>query len=217
LVLIGRIHTFVASAVFAFVMATAANAATVTYTNADATPVMELTIGTEDGSGVFTFSFKTTVGTADYLALGFDIAGEDANLITQLKIGDATGTNFTNGIITPELVLYGDNSGSQSSCEQGCNFNGSGSETLFDYIIKIGLQGGNGDNYVKTVEFTILGLEELTLDDFSQFSIRAQSTSNPEGSIKTDLTLTPVPLPAGLPLLLSGLLAVGLLARRRIV
>jgi hypothetical protein len=182
LVLISRIQTFVASAVFALAMATAANAATVTYINADPTPVMELTVDDNGGSDLWTFSLETTVGMTDYLA----------------------------------FTLYGDGNAQVSDCEQGCNFNGSGSASLFDYIIKFASQGGSADNYVKTVQFTI-ALAGATWDFFTQFGIRAQSTSNLEQSIKADLTIPPVPQPAGLPLLLSGLLAAGLLVRRRTV
>jgi hypothetical protein len=214
-VLISRIQTFVASAVFALAMATAANAATVTYINADPTPVMELTIDDGGGGNVFNFSFETTVGTADYLALGFNFEGSLDGATIEL----VSAENASDDDIYPLLALYGDGLEQTGDCEQGCNFYGDGSASLFDYIIKIGLQGGNADNYVKKVEFTISFTEpsEVTLDDFSQFSIRAQSTSNLENSIKTDLTISPVPLPAGLPLLLSGLLAAGWLARRRTV
>jgi len=213
LILIVKIQTLVASVVFALAMATGAHAATVTYINADPTPVMQLTVDDNDGSGVFTFSFETTAGTADYLALGFNLGGLP---LVEDDIVLVRATNASNYPISPMLTLYGDGSASQSDCEQGCNFNGSGSETLFDYIIKFASQGGNTDNYVKTVQFTIT-LAEATLESFTQFGVRAQSTSNDGGSIKADLTPSPVPLPAGLPLLLSGLLAAGLLVRRRTV
>ena len=67
--------------------------------------------------------------------------------------------------------------------------------------------------------FDVAFAGDLSSNPFSQFAFRAQSTSNPEGSIKADLNPepqpAPVPLPAGLPLLGSGLLAIGALRRRK--
>jgi len=221
LILIGKIQTLVASAVFALAMTTSAHAATITYTNINPTPVMQLIVDDAPSGvaeGTYRFSLSTTVGTADYLALGFNIAGS-GDLITDSQISFVSATNASDQLITPTLALYGNNTGSQNDCKQGCNFNGSGSATLFDYIIKIGSQGGNATDFVKTIVFDIMFTGAFEENPFSQFGVRAQSTTISGGSIKANLTpeMSPVPLPAGLPLLLSGLLAAGLLARRRIV
>lgn len=214
--MVRKIQSLVASAFFALIAATGANAATMTYTNADPTPVIQLVIDDAAVAGGFRFSLSTTVGTADYLGLGFNFSGTS---ISQSDIVLVSATNASDAAITPALTLYGDNTGSQNDCGNGCNFNGSGSATLFDYVVGIGSQGGNAANFVKTVVFDIFFAGSLADNPFSQFGIRAQSTTNPGGSIKADLTpdMSPIPLPAGLPLLLSGLLAAGLLARRRTV
>lgn len=52
-------------------MTAASQAATVTYTNADPTPQVQLTV--DDAlSGVLRFSLTTILGTADFLGLGFN-------------------------------------------------------------------------------------------------------------------------------------------------
>lgn len=196
-----------------------ASAATVTYTNAEATPKMELTI---DDSGVnsYRFSLSTLVGTADFLALGFNLFGS-LNPLTSASFSLVSATNASNVAITPSLVLFGNDTGSQATCGTGCNFNGAGSASTFDYILRIGEAGGNAANYVKTVVFDLAYTGSLADNPFSQLALRAQSTSNPGGSIKTDLVpdgggvTTPVPLPAGLPLLLSGMALAGVVARRK--
>ncbi|WP_299849113.1 hypothetical protein [uncultured Roseovarius sp.] len=94
----------------------------------------------------------------------------------------------------------------------GCNFNGGGSASLFDYIIRIGANGGNANNFLKTVVFDIMVPGSLAANPVSQLAARAQSTTNPGDSIKADLTPDnppnpgTMPLPAGLPLLASGFL-----------
>jgi hypothetical protein len=216
LILIGRIQTLVASAVFALATTASAHAATITYTNAETTPAMQLVIDDDAVENGFRFSLSTTMGAADYLGLAFDFSGLS---LSQENIVLVSATNASDQAIAPALTLYGNNTGSQNDCGNGCNFNGSGSATLFDYIIGIGAQGGNSANFVKSVVFDIFFAGSLDDNPFSQLAARAQSTTNPGGSIKTSLTpeMSPVPLPAGLPLLLSGLLAAGLLARRRMV
>lgn len=191
----------------------AANAATVAYTNADPTPRISLTVDDAAAPGKVRFSLSTTLGTADYLGLGFNFAG------TSIAQGDITlvsATRQDGNAITPMLKLFGTNTGSQSKCGSGCNFNGAGSASVFDYIIRIGDNGGAQNNYVNSVVFDIAATGSLA-SLFSDFAVRAQSTSNNGGSIKTDLSPvpSPVPLPAGLPLLGSGLLAIGILRRRR--
>lgn len=206
--------TYAAVAAASFAVAGAGQAATVTYTNSDPTPQVQLTLDDAASPGKIRFSLSTTLGTADYLGLGFNF---DGTSLMQSAITLVSATKADGTAITPALKLFGDNTESQSTCGKGCNFNGAGSASVFDYIIRIGENGG-GINYVKSVVFDIAVTGGLNNNPFSQFAVRAQSTSNPGGSIKTDLepeTPAPVPLPAGLPLLGSGLLAIGYLRRRR--
>ncbi len=209
-----KFRALVASAVLAFGVASGARATTLAYTNTHVTPQMQLILEDETTPGKYRFSLSTTVGTADYLGFGFNYAGTS---ISQSDISLISATNKNGDPISPTLKLFGDNTGSQSKCGKGCNFNGSGSASAFDYIIRIGANGG-GDNYVQSVVFELMLPGSLENNPFSQMAVRAQSTSNPGGSIKADLvpdTPAPVPLPAGLPLLATGLLAVGILRRRR--
>ena len=195
-----------------FFGAATANAATVTYSNAHTTPQMQLVIDDGVALGAFRFSLTTTVGTADFLALGFNYSG------AAISSGDITllsATRADDSAISPTLGLFGNNTGNESDCGHGCNFNGSESATYFDYIIRIGDNGGGPNNYVKSVVFDITVPGSLAGNPFSQLAVRAQSTSNPSNSIKADLTTTVVPLPAGFPLLISGLLGLGYLRQRR--
>lgn len=200
--------------------AASANAATITYNNAEPTPKIELTVDDAASPGKFRFSLTTEIGTADYLGLGFNFAGAG---ISQSDISLVSALNKNGAQIFPALKLYGNNTESQTVCGDNpgdaCNFQGGGSRSVFDYIIRIGEQGGGGQggiNYVASVVFDIAAVGSLD-SLFTDFAVRAQSTTNEGGSIKTDLTPTPspVPLPAGLPLLGSGLLAIGIMRRRR--
>lgn len=196
------------------VITTGAQAATITFTNAETTPSMTMVIDDAASAGNLRFSLSTTVGTADFLGLAFNFAD---TALSQGDISFVSATNASNAAIMPALTLFGDNTGTQSSCGSGCNFNGAGSATDFDYIIRIGENGGNSANDVKTVVFDIASTFPVTNSPFSGFAVRAQSTSNQSGSIKTNLTtgtnMTPVPLPAAGWMLLAGL--GGLTAMRR--
>lgn len=208
------LKTLVMTAALALGITTSANAATVTYTNANPTPQLSLTVDDAASPGKFRFSLSTVMGTADFLGLGFNFAGTS---IAQSDITLVSATRQDGTAITPALKLFGDNTGNQGVCGQGCNFNGAGSRSVFDYIVRIGSNGGGQNNYVKSVVFDIAATGSLSTL-FSDFAVRAQSTTNPGGSLKTDLSPNapaPVPLPAGLPLLGSGLLAIGVLRRRR--
>lgn len=187
-----------------------ASAATVTYTNVEPTPKIELVIDDGVGPDKFQFSLSTLIGTADFLALGFNFSG------TSLSIDDfelVSATNASDASSNPTLQLFGNNTGSQNTCGTGCNFNGDGSATHFDYILRIGQTGGAGDNYVKSVVFNLATFGTLANNPFSQLAVRAQSTTNPGGSIKTDLTV--VPLPAAGWLLIGGLGALAAVRRRK--
>lgn len=198
-----------------------ASAATVTYTSVSTNPQMQLTID-DSVAGKFRFSLSTLVGAADFLGLGFNLAGT-SNPLTSALFTLVSATNAANQSITPALQLFGTDTGLQSACGQGCNFNGAGSASMFDYILRIGSNGGNANNFVKTVVFDLTYTGNLGNNPFSQLAIRAQSTTGPSTSIKTDLTITrvpppPPPPPTPVPLPASGLLlaaGLGFLALKR--
>lgn len=204
-----------------FVLATtfavgAASAATISYENAEATPRMELVLDDSVGPDALRFSLSTLVGTADFLGLGFNTSGGN------LSIADFTfvsATRADDAAITPALELFGNNTGSQTDCGPGCNFGGAGSAEDFDYILRIGSNGGGdgGNNFVKSVVFDLATLGNLGSNPFSQFAVRAQSTTGSSTSIKTDLVEvpSPVPLPAGGLLLMGALGGLAALRRRR--
>ena len=213
------LKTFVVAALASLGLSQAGTTATLTLENDDPTPVMQLIIDDGIGPNVFRFSLSTTFGQADFLGLGFNFAGVS---LMQSDISLVSATRQDDTAIMPDLELFGDNTGSQSDCGPGCNFNGAGSATVFDYIIRIGDNGGNPNNFVKTVVFDIATPGDLTTNPFSQIAARAQSTTNPGGSIKADLVppngggggLPPIPVPASLPLL-AGAMGLGLIIARR--
>lgn len=215
--MISKIRALVGSAVLAAGFASGATASTMTFTNAETSPSMKMVIDDSVSAGKFRFSLSTTAGTADFLGLAFNFAGTS---ITQSDISFVSATRSNDTPSTVALKLFGNNTGRQNTCGGGCNFNGAGSATLFDYILRIGENGGGGPggiNYVKSVVFDIATTTSLADSLFSGFAARAQTTSTPGGSIKTNLVpdVAAVPLPAGLPLLASGLFAAGFFGRRR--
>lgn len=197
-------------------MAGSASAATMSYTTAETNPEIRLTLDDAAMPGSLRFSLSAISGFADFLGLGFDYAG---SRIAQDMIRLVGFDSTSNKPYTPALELFGDNTGAQSECGKGCNLKGNGGsgDTMFDYIVRIG-QNGGGKNNVASVVFDIAGVD---LVDFSNFAVRAQETSN-GGSIKYGLnpdapvpTPSPVPLPAAGFVLMAGLGALSVLRRRK--
>ncbi len=208
-----------AIALAAVMMAGTASAATVTFVSEELNPQVRLEL-TDTAAGLSAgsvrFSIDSAIGFADYLGLGFDYAG---TMLKQTAFSLVSFTSLSGKPNTPAIVLYGNNTGTQSTCGQGCNLNGAGGtgNTQFDYIVRIGEQGG-GKNNVSSVEFDIAG---TSLTDFSNFAVRAQETSNGD-SIKYGLNPVmevtppaPVPLPAAGFGLFAGIGALAALRRRK--
>ena len=218
------LSTLILSGAIGLGFAASASAATITYESETADPKLHLVVDDAVSPGKFRFSLSTTFGEADYLGFGFNFAqsaGDPSILMSEISLFSATRKDGVS--ITPTLELFGDNTTSQTKCGAGCNFEGGGSASTFDYILRIGSNGGGdgGSNYVKTVVFDIAATGTLADNIFSQFAARAQATTGASTSIKADLIEVEddpppaVPLPAGLPLLASGVIALGAIRRRR--
>ncbi|WP_299837852.1 VPLPA-CTERM sorting domain-containing protein [uncultured Jannaschia sp.] len=197
-----------------FMMIGTASAATVSYTTAETDPKVQLLLDDGAVDGAVRFTLSAVTGFADFLGLGFDFSGTK---ILKSKIDLVSFASTHNRPDVPALVLFGDNTGSQSTCGNGCNFNGGGGtgDTAFDYILRIGEQGGGKKN-VAGIVFDIGG---VALADFSNFAVRAQETSNGNSikyGLNPDATVpSPVPLPAAGFGLMAGLGALAALRRRK--
>ena len=202
------------SAMLGMGIASSASALSVTYLGVLPSPKVQLVIDDQSGPNKFSFTLTTTQGYADFLALGFNFSGTPALTASDFTVTAAANTN---GPITPlpPLTLFGDGSTKVGTCGNGCNFNGGGSASLFDYIVRIATQGSAGNDNVQSISFDLLATGTLVDNPFSQLAVRAQNTNLNGNSIKTDLSIAPVPLPAGAPLLLGGLGILALLRRRR--
>jgi hypothetical protein len=194
-------------------MAGGASAATVTYQTDETDPKVQLVIDDAAVSGKFRFTLTAIAGFADFLGLGFDLDGATLT-VGMIDYFDHTPDSSDK----PELVLYGDGTKKVGSCGNGCNFNGDGSgSSLFDHIIGIGEQGA-GKKLISSVVFDIKLAGSLDDNPFSNFAVRAQTTSNEEGSIKYGLVEVPpepVPLPAAGFLLIGALCGLAAIRRRR--
>ncbi len=203
--------------VAATLAATAASAATyqsTTYTD----PSYQVVVS-QEGSAT-RFDLSTLVGEGDFLGFGFNYAGSDMLSSADLMLLSATKKNGDS--ITPAISLFGNGSETVSGCGNGCNFNGSGSASEFDYIVRIGSNGGGQNNYVASASFS---LADTLASDFDGLALRLQSTADSAGtpvnggSLKIDLEeiedMAPVPLPAAAWLLLAGLGGLGAVARRK--
>jgi hypothetical protein len=201
----GNFRMLAVAAFLAGAVALPTAAATVTYQSDEADPKVQLVIDdTVAGAGKFRFTLTTVSGAADFLGLGFDIAGISLKKST-LSLVSFTSTHSAPN--TPTLVLYGKNTNSQTACGKGCNFNGGGTwPEPFDYIVRIGENGGGKKN-VSGIVFDVTTAGSLADNPFSGFGVRAQGTTGPSNSIKFRLveTASSVPLPAAGWLLLAGL------------
>ncbi len=204
------LKTLLAAGALALV-AGGASAATVTYESAEADPKVRLVID-DSFTDKFRFTLTTAFGSADFLGLGFDFAG---SAITQGMISLVSYTPDSSN--APALTLFGNNTNLQMDCGQGCNFEGNGSDSApYDYIIRIGEQGGNPLNLVSSVVFDIALVGSLAQNPFADFGVRAQGTSGPSSSIKFGLVETAaVPVPAAGFLLIGALGGLAALRRRR--
>lgn len=160
----------------------------------------------DNTAGKFTFDATVEAGfTAKMLAIAFNVSG--AFDYTSLNLG-LMNVSTGLGTVAFDTTVCDSN--------QGCNFNGATSDP-FDVIVRFAVQG----NGVGSASFEIAKLTGMTVDDFTRVGIRAQDTG-PIGCVALNncnsdkaIAPPPVPEPATLLLLSSGLLLLRLRAKAR--
>jgi hypothetical protein len=191
-----RIHALGALAAGALLLGTAAQASTTTYNfssasgSATPTTIQGATFSSPSDPGAFTFGPNGGL----YSTLGSTVlssAGEPATL--DISFAQAqTGITFD--------AANGD----------GFALNGSDTLTLttntgFSETISLAIPGSSGDLYPQGY-FSLVNASA-----FTSVAISTADGGGPESLAIADLTTTPVPLPAGLLLLTSGLAGFGVL------